>query len=194
MTLQQILEQISMRYPHSYSDAQVTSIVDEVQKRIFRTLYKPETATTYDLIADNPFYPVDYSPELIIDVVVNGTEYPFQNIKYDAQSYYYYISDDNAIGIYPTPTEDAISGLTVFHYKEPTTLSASDLNAPPDLDSAWHMMLVYNACRELSVIARDDMVNAFIMEINEIERQFIRSRQATPHQIQDVYGIGRDAG
>lgn len=191
MTLQEILTMINLKYPHAYANADIITMINDIQRRIFRTLYKPITTDTYDLMADNPFYPVTFSPENIIDVVVNGTEYPYQNIKYDAQSYFYYIEQDNTIGIYPTPTEDVTNGLMVFHYKEPSTLSS--LSDIPTLDPAWHMMLVYHACRELAVMARDDMTNTFIAEINELERQFNRSKQARPHQIQDVYGIGRGA-
>lgn len=192
MIVQEILDIIRMKYPHQYTDNQIIIMINDIQQRIFRTIYKPETLAIYDIIADNPFYPVNFSPENIIDVVVNGTEYPYQNIKYDSQYHYYYITEDNCIGIYPTPTEDVSRGLTVFYYKEPMPiLTAGDT---PDLDPAWHMMLVYHACRELAVIARDDMVNVFIAEINDIERQFYKSRQARPHQILDVYGVGRCYG
>lgn len=191
MTLQQILTMINLKYPHAYSNNDIITMINDAQQRIFRTMYKPQTATTYDLLQDNPFYPIGFSPESIIDVVVNGEEYPFQNIKYDSQYAYYYITDDNSIGVYPTPTEDVTDGLAVFHYKEPAELSG--LSDVPELDQAWHMMLVYHPCRELAVMARDDMANVFTAEINELERQFYRSRQARPHRIQDVYGVGRGA-
>lgn len=195
VTLQEILDAIQLKYPHSYTNAQVISIINDVQRRIFRTLYKPQTATTYDIIADNPFYPVDYSPESIFDVVVNGKEYPYQNIQYDAQPYYYYITDDNCIGIYPTPTEDASGGLTVFRYKEPTKLSASNLGLIPDLDSAWHMLLVYAGCKEIAENNRDgESVSIFITQYNGIELEYKRSIRARPHKIQDVYGVGRGVG
>lgn len=191
VTLGEILNMISLRYPHSYDNADIITMINDSQRRIFRTMYKPETATTYDILADNPFYPIAFSPENIIDVVVNGKEYPYQNIKYDAQPYYYYITGDNCIGLYPTPEKDVTDGLTVFRDKEPRPLS--NLGDVPDLDSAWHMLLVYHPCRELAVIARDNMANVFTAEINELERQFYKSRQARPHRIQDVYGVGRGA-
>lgn len=189
VTLQEILNMIALIYPHSYTDGDIITMVNDVQRRIFRTMYKPETATTYDLIADNPFYPINFSPENIIDVVVNGKEYPYQNIKYDSQPYYYYITDDNCIGLYPTPKEDVTNGLTVFHYREPRLLS--NLGDTPDLDPAWHMLLVYHPCRELAIMQRDDLANQFAAEIFELERQYRRSIQARPHKTLDVYGVGR---
>lgn len=189
MNLQDILNKIALKYPHAYDNSVIIDMVNDAERRIFRTMYKPETSTTYDLIADNPFYPVTYSPENIIDVVVNGVEYPFQNQKYDAQGYFYYITEDNSIGLYPTPTETVLSGLTVFHYEEPVDLE--DMTDLPTLDVVWHMMLVYHPCRELAVMARDDMSNTFVAEINDLERQYKKSIQARQHQIQDVYAVGR---
>lgn len=190
MNVQQIIDMIQMKYPHSYDSSQIITMLNDIQKRIFRTLYKPETAITYDILADNPFYPIDFPPESIIDVVVNGEEYPRQNIKYAAYSRYFYITEDNCIGIYPTPTEDISCGMTVFYYKEPNNMTS--VNDTPDLEPAWHMLLVNHVCRELAQIAREsDMVNTFVREINELEGQYRISNRSIPHQILDVYGIGR---
>lgn len=191
VTLQEIINKVRLLYPPSsnYGNPEIIDMINDAQRRIFRTMYKPQVATVYDLEAGNPAYPATFSPENIIDVVVNGKEYPYQNIKYDAQPYFYYVTNDNSIGIYPTPTEDVTRGLKIYHYKEPNTLSGS--NDIPDLDLAWHMLIVYYTCRECTVIEQDDKVSIFIGEINELERQFRRSIQARPHKIKDVYGVGR---
>lgn len=192
VTLQDILDMVGIKFPHAYVSSTIITMINNAQRLIFRTLYRSETAALYDLVAGSPFYPVVFSPDNIIDVVVNGREYPYQNIKYDGQSHYYYITDENYIGLYPTPTEDIADGLTVFYYKEPAVLSS--VYDVPDLDPAWHMLLVYHACRELAAMAeRTDMVNAFIWEINNLEKQFHQSRRAKPHKILDVYGVGRGA-
>lgn len=193
MTLQEVLDTIKMKYNHSYSNDQVVTMLNNIQTRLFRTLYKPETATIFDIIADNPFYPVDFPPENIFDVVVNGSEYPKQNIKYQSYNRYYYITEDNCIGLYPTPTEDITDGLTVFRYMDPDTLSASNLGSIPSLDPAWHMLLVYHVCRELAVIDKNDLFQVFATEITDLEKQFHKSNRSSPHPIMDVYGIGRGA-
>lgn len=193
MTLQEVLDTIQLKYPHAYTNAQIIMMLNDIQRRIFRTIFKRETADTMDIIANNPFYPITFSPDNIIEVVVNGEEYPSQNIKYDSQGRYHYIADDNFIGIVPTPKENVYRGLTIFHYKEPSELSADDLEAVPDLEKAWHELLVYRCCVELAEIARDgEMVNAFTVSINNIEQDFKRSKRAKPHRIQDVYVIGRN--
>lgn len=192
LRLQDMLNIVAMKYPHAYDNEDIVSLINDAQARLFRTNYRVNTATTFDLYADNAFYPINFTPENIIDVVVDGKEYPYQNIKYDAQSYYYYVTNGNAIGLYPAPTKDVISGMTVLHYKEPAELSASDLSAIPEFDGAWHMIIVYYVCRHLAEIARDtDMVNNFTLEINDIENEYKRSKRAKPHRVQDVYGVGR---
>jgi hypothetical protein len=191
VTLQEILDAISERYPHSLSNDNIIKKINIAQGELFRTIYKPVTSTTYDILADNPFYPVDYSPETIAEVVVNGTEYPYQDVKYDSLCQYYYIREDNCIGLYPTPTEDATSGLTVFRYEEPTALSTSDLNAIPDFDKAWQMLLVYRVLNDIAQIALDgDMANMFATQYNGLELEYKRSKRAKPHRTHDVYGVG----
>lgn len=191
MTLQEILDEIAERYPNALTNDSIVKKLNNAQNELFRTIYKPVTSTTYDIIADNPFYPIEYSPESLVDVVVNGTEYPFQNVEYDSLCQYYYVTEDNCIGLYPTPTEDAMSGLTVFHYKEPTPLSASDLNTTPDLDHVWHMLLVYRVCNDVAQIALDgDMSNVFATQYNGLELEYKRSKRAKPHKTHDVYGLG----
>lgn len=194
MTLQEILDMVALKYPHALTYAQVISMVNDVQRRIFRTIYKPITADVYDVIADNPFYPVDYSSpsQTTLDVVVNGKEYPYQDINLSSQSYYYYIEDDNTIGLYPTPTESITAGLTVFHYKDPATLTESSPGSSPDFDADWHMIIVYRVCRQIAEIAQDgDMVQNFTADINTIETEYRRSKRARQTRIQDVYGVGR---
>lgn len=198
MTLQEILRMISMKTQHSYGDVDIIAMVNDEVRIIFRTMYKQQTATTYDLLEGNPFYPISFAPESIIDVVVNGKEYPYQNIKYDAQCYYYYITetdDDIFIGIYPTPSEYVERGITVFRYQEPRELSVNNLSDTPDLDPAWHMMIVSRVCKRLASIPpiNNDLLNILNAEISNLEKQFYQSRAARPHRIQDVYGVGRGA-
>lgn len=186
MTVQEILNAIIRKYPHSFENQVIIDMINEIQKRLFRTIYKAETATVYDLIADNPFYPIDYSPQSIIDVVVNGKEYKPKNIATSASNRYYYITEDNTIGLYPTPLEDVTSGLTVFRYAEPATLTTTDLSVEPDFDKAWHMMLVYAVCKEIAENALDsDRANGFAAQYNGLENDYYGSIKLQAFQIQE---------
>ncbi|WP_308636108.1 phage adaptor protein [Paenibacillus silvisoli] len=189
MTLQEILDAIAERYPHSFSNDNIIKKINIVLQQMYRTMYRSQAADVYDLFAENPFYPIEYSPETIIDVVVNGEEYPFQNVRYDSQERYYYIIEDNVLALYPTPTEDVVSGLVVLHYKEPETLTTDDLTVSPSFDSAWHMLIVYRICKDLAEIALDgNMVNVFAAAYNALETEYKRTKRSDPHQISDVYG------
>jgi len=182
------------RYPHALSPDNIINKINIEQKELFRTIYQPQTSTTYDLIADNPFYPVTYSPENIIDVVVQDVKYPYQNIKYEGQFRYYYITEDNCIGLYPTPKEDVTNGMTVFRYMEPHALTSNDLNIEPDFDKAFHMLIVYRVCKSLAEIALDaNMTNVFVGQYNGLETEYKRSKRAKPVKILDVYGGGWNA-
>ena len=185
MTIQEILDTVAFKYPHSYTNDDIIKIINRVQKELFRKMFKPETATQYDLLADNPFYPIDFSPQNIIEVVVNGTEYKQKTTADQASTQFYYVSDNNTVGIYPTPTEDATSGLVIFHYKEPTQLTVSDLGLEPEFDNAWHMLLVYRICKELAENAMDpNMGNYFIGQINSLEDEYRGSTHIPSSEIQ----------
>ena len=197
LTLKEILDAIQMRYPypHGYTDQQIVSILNDVQRRIFRTLYKVESLEKQDIFANLPFYPIPCSPDAIISVSVFGHEYPHQNVKYEPQERYYYHAEQGYIGIYPTPQETVTCGLAIAYYREPQPLKVEDeedFNTIPELDSAWHDLLVERACLKLAEIARDhDMVTTFTISVNRLEDEYKRSKIARPVKIKDVYGIRR---
>lgn len=185
MNVQEILETVAFKYPHSYANGDIIKIINRVQKELFRRLFKPESAAQCDIIADNPFYPIDFPPQNIIEVVVNGVEYKPKTVADRASRRFYYVEDNNTLGIFPTPTEDAVSGLVIFRYMEPTELTTSDLGTEPDFDSAWHMLIVYRVCKELAENAMDsDMGNYFIGQINSLEDEYRSSTHIAPSEIQ----------
>lgn len=189
MTLQEIIDAIYERYPHGLATDNIIKKINIVLKELYRTLYRTPTGEVYDLIADNPFYPIEYSPETIIDVVVDGEEYPKQDIRYDSLGQYYYITEDYVLGIYPTPKEDVLSGLFVTHYEEPDPLTTDDLLFEPRFDRSFHMLIVYRVCKDVAEIALDGSIaNIFATNYNALENEYKRSKRADPHKTQDVYG------
>lgn len=190
MTVEEILTAVSEKYPHSYDTVNIISKINMVQAELFRTLYRPETASFIDLISDNPFYVVTFDPGNIISVVVNGQEYPRSNIKNNvAPSFFWYVLDNDTIGIYPTPTMDIQDGITVFRYVEPKRLTVDNLESSPDFDSAWHPIIVYRVCKELAESANDaDMVNVFVSQINGYEDEYKRTKYYQPYKIENVWG------
>ena len=190
MTLQQILDEIQEKYPHGFSNDSIIRKINQIQAELFRTIYRPITQTFYDLLADNPYYPLDFSSSKVVDVVVNGCEYPFRHVKGKDLSKYYYFTDDQTLAIFPTPTEDITDGLMVVHYKEPRTLTTSDLSLAPDFDPDYHMLLVYLVCKQLAENAKEyDVANGFAVQANQMLQSFEQGTE-TPDftTIQDVYG------
>lgn len=186
MTLQEIINTVMMKYPHSYTNEDVVSIINRVQVELFRTIFKPHTATQIDLIADNAFYVLSFSPKRIIGVVVNGCDYPLENISNPRSKQFYYEEDLDSIGIYPTPTESTSGGLVIFRYIDPKPLSVSNLAAVPEFEPAWHMMIVYRVCKEIAEDARDtDMVNGFITQINGLEVDYFRDITYEPTSVDE---------
>lgn len=183
MNVQEILDTVAFKYPHAYANGDIIKIINRIQKELFRKLFKSETATVYDLLANNPYYPLDYSPQNIIEVVVSGEEYSPKSER--ATSQFYYILGNNTIGLYPTPTEDAVSAMMISHYQEPTKLTEDDLDEEPEFDNAWHMLIVYRICKELAENAVDPgMGNYFIGQVNSLEEEFKSSTHLPASEIQ----------
>ncbi|UKS25026.1 hypothetical protein LOZ80_25960 [Paenibacillus sp. HWE-109] len=190
MTLQEILNEILEKYPHPLSQDNIIGKINTLLKEFFRTIYKPIVTTSYDLLADNPYYPITYSPSKVIDIVVNGIEYDSLNIKGKASTNWYWFTDDNCIAVYPTPTEDVAGGLVVFRYKEPMVLSSSNLGAIPDFDHDFHMLIVYRICKQLAENYNEyDIANGFVTQIDSLMDDFNKGKQEPDYrQVQDVYG------
>lgn len=190
MILQDILAEILEKYPNAPEQSSIIRKINVLQKELFRTIYKPIVTTQYDLIAENPFYGITYSPSKVIDVVVNSVEYVSVNIKGKADANFYWFTDDDCIGLYPTPSEDIADGMTIFRYKEPRFLADSDLNIEPDFDRDFHMLIVYRICKQLAENNKQyDVAADFTVEVNKLMQDFEKGKQEPDYrQIQDVYG------
>lgn len=190
MNVQQILDEIQEKYPHSLSDASVMRKLDEIQKELFRTIYKPVVIDVYDIISDSEFYTLGYSNTKVIDVSVNGVEYTEANIKGASPSsgQFYYFIGDTVLGLYPTPTTDITDGLVITRYKVPQLLETTA--SIPDFDYEFHMMLVYYACKIIAENYKDfDTANGFMSQYQALLKSFNMSKQQTQdYYIQNVYG------
>lgn len=190
MNVQQILDEIQEKYPHGLSDASVMRKLDEIQKELFRTIYKPTVIDIMDIVNDSEFYILGYSNTKVIDVTVNGVEYTEANVKgvSPSSSQFYYFVGDTVLGIYPTPKDDITDGLMITRYKVPQLLETT--SSIPDFDYDFHMMLVYYACKIIAENYKDfETANGFLTHYNALLKSFNMSKQATQEYfIQNVYG------
>jgi hypothetical protein len=149
MTVGDIVEEISEKTEHFLSDASIIRKINNLMTEIFRDLKRIITTSRLDLESGLATYPLPCSIYNIYQLMINGEEYTYQNLKAeDCGNVYYYI--DGSFGIYPTPEKDVAKGILILHYKVPEELSTSDMNAEPDLDADFRMLLVWGVSKDVT--------------------------------------------
>lgn len=191
MTLQEILDEISEKYPHGLSNDSVIRKINQIQGELFRTTFRINTMTQYDILSNVFAYPLPCARTNVIDVVVNDQEYGYRDVKQGAVVPFYYFTDGEELGLYPTPEKDSAGGLIVFHNREPKLLSSSGLKIEPELDRDFHMLLVYGGLTQIAENFQDvAMVNNFTSKYNGLIQEFKKANDETPDYpvIADVMG------
>lgn len=192
MTLQEILEEISEKYPHSLSNDSVIRKINQVQNELFRTIFRVKTMAIYNLQKGVFAYNLPFPRTNLSDVVVQGQEYLYQDSKKESNIPFYYFIGKQGIGIYPTPDKDIEQGLAFFYYDSPSQLTESDLSVVPDLDKDFHLLLVYGALVQITESYNDvTMVNNFTSKYNGLITEFHKANDETPDYpvIEDVMGV-----
>lgn len=192
MKLQEILEEISEKYPHSLSNDSVIRKINQVQNELFRTTAKVKTMAIYHLQEGIFAYTLPFPRTSLSDVVVQGREYMYQDSKKAANDPFYYFIGSNGLGIFPTPDKDVENGLSLFYYRYPNQLVSTDLNAVPDLDPDFHSLLIYGALVQIAENYSDvEMVNNFASRYNGLMNEFKKADDETPDYpvIEDVMGV-----
>lgn len=193
MNLQEILDEIAERYPHGLSNDSVIRKINFIQRQLFRTVYRVNTLAQYDIIADVFAYPLPAPRSEIIDVVVGDQEYRYYGVQGQAPCRWWYVTDADEMGIYPTPDQDIPDGLLVSYYKSPASLSTNTLSATPELDSDYHMLLVYGALVQICEVFQDtSMVNNFTQKYNDMLDDAYRVFNRLPDapKVEEVMGGG----
>lgn len=192
MKLQEILAEISEKYPHGLSNDSVIRKINQVQNELFRTVSRVKTTAIYNLQKGIFAYTLPFPRSNLLDVVVQGREYIYQDSKKESNVPFYYFVGNDGIGLYPTPDKDVEDGLSLFYYLYPLQLSETDLNAVPDLDQDFHMLLVYGALTHITEDFNDvSMVNNYTGKYNGLLTEFLKVNDETPDYpvIEDVMGV-----
>lgn len=191
MTLQEILDEIAEKYPHGLPNDSVVRKINIIQQELFRTTFRINTMTQYDILQNVFAYPLPCARSNVIDVLVNDVEYIYGDVKKSANVPFYYFTDGDELGIYPTPDKDSAGGLIVFHNREPQKLSSNNTGVTPELDSDFHSLLIYGAlvqiCESFNDVA---MVNNFANRYNGLITEFNKVNDEVPDYpvIEDVMG------
>lgn len=186
------MNEIAEKYPHDLSNDSVIRKINNLQQELFRTTFRINTMTQYDIFKDVFAYPLPATRSNIIDVLVNDEEYNYQDVKKGATVPFYYFTDGNELGIYPTPIEDSAGGLIIFHFREAKKLTASDLGIEPELDRDFHMLLVYGVLAQIGEVFQDTaMINNYTAKYNGLIEEFQRVNDEVPDYpvIEDVMGV-----
>lgn len=170
MTTQQIIDESKERHPHALSDASCIRKLTAIQAELFRTVYKKKTFTSWDILTGNPYYPIDFDIAKVLNVLVNGIEYDWEdNNDREAEEPYAY-AYENSVVLAPTPVSDIEEGLKIWHFEEPETLS---IGSVPTFDGDFHMILVYLLCRDIAEIdGKDERVMFFQVKADKKIKEF----------------------
>ena len=170
MTVQQIIDEAKERHPNDLSPDSLVRKLNNIQAELFRTVYKKKTFTSDNIVAGLAFYPLDFDISKVINVLVDGEEYDWEdNNDREAEEPYAY-AYENSVVLAPTPTESIEEGLKIWHYQEPATLSVGSV---PDFDGDFHMILVWMLCKDIAEVdGRDDRATFFQRKADELIKKF----------------------
>lgn len=185
MTVQDLLDELQLKYPHSYTNTQVVNRMDRLQKRIFRSLNTINYTTT-TTTANIATYATTLKSRQIRKITVDSVDYGYWTPEEDKPARYWYWKDANIV-LFPTPLT---SGLTIeiWSYDVPTTLSSGTLGASPDLDNDFHMLLVYGVAKEIAEDLRDgSMATAFAVTYNDLYNDMQQAYQnAEAYSVKEI--------
>lgn len=180
MTVQEMLDELLLKYPHSYNNTQVVNRMDRLQKRIFRNLntlgYDFYTTTLSTSLGDYTYLSSSYQKYQIRRLLIDGIEYPYWTPEEDKPARFWFFMNNN-IYIFPDSVGKSID-VEIWSYVKPTTLSSGSLSATPELLSDYHMLLVYGVAKEIAEDMRDgSMATAFAVAYNDLENEMMQSYQ-----------------
>lgn len=191
MTLQEIIDEITEKYPHGLSNDSVIRKINIVQGELFRTTCRVKTMSIFNLQSGVFAYALPFPQSSLLSVVIQGREYNYQDTKRESNTPFYYFIGTNGLGIYPTPEENIENGISMFYYKSPAQLASDALDAVPELDADFHLLLVYGALVQICEAFNDvAMVNNYTNKYNGLLEEFNKANDETPDYlvIADVMG------
>lgn len=191
MKLNEIIAEIAEKYPHDLSNDSVIRKINLIQNELFRTTFLVKTMAIYHLKKGIFAYKLPIPRTNLLNVVVQGQEYMYQDSKRESNIPFYYFIGTDGIGIYPTPDKDVNKGLSLFYYKYPKQLTTTDLEAVPELDQDFHMLLVYGALVQICEAYNEvQMINNYTSKYNGLIEEFKNANDDVPDYpvIADVMG------
>lgn len=201
-TVKQVLNDIKIRLPHTYSQESLFLWINETMKKIYKDLAIQESYS-FTTTANKELYvlPEDCSIDMINSVTIStkarnqDNPYDWGNFK-DLRSYMpnekmtipgYYDGREGAIGIYPTPKD--VRKIDIYYMKKPKMITNEDDYI--ELDDNYIDLVKYNV---MSIIAMSgynpdiELANEYILLYNNL----VQKANENKNEQQQRYFVIRD--
>lgn len=188
--VEEILEKVGDGAGRNISMRSIVRKVDSKQREILRQYgNNNDDIAVMDLLAGVVEYPLPCAPGNITSVYVNNQRIPFrQRNDYKLSTYYYLL--DGTIGLFfpGGPPKDTLQqGIKITHKHVPLKLTVNDLNAEPELEEDYRMLLVYGV---LIDIAEPGMMMKYESAYKGLLSDYVRStRDPETTTINGVYSL-----
>lgn len=180
-TIQQLLDDVKLRYRHTFTNAQVLVWMNEEQRELFEILQIDSVPYSFTLVANTYFYPIPTDIEIekikTVNIQVNDqtppnfAQLPFvrndDNQEVNVAQYWYTIIENNFyINVPGGPVADR--KVYVYHDKSPTEISSANLSIEPSTPVKFQEILKLGVLERIAA-ARKDIVmkNNFAAEKEE---------------------------
>ena len=203
MTLQEILNDIDLRFRNSFTTAQKVAWMNMVQRQIFTKVPHEAVPYTFPTVTDQAWYPLpaDCKPKGIRRIEIETSaaddyeELPYMDLNAnvsDTESFYSLIQQTMYINPVPDTTT-AGRDVYIYYYKSPTELSATALTATPDLETEYQELLVLGTLKRIAQARKDVvMVNNYGADYDELfdeyKSEFYDNTPPRVRQIENVNG------
>lgn len=201
-TVKQVLDDIQIRLPHTYTQESLFLWINETMKKIYKDLAIQESYS-FTTTANKELYvlPEDCSIDMINSVTISTKArnqdnlYAWGNFE-DLRSYMpnekmtipgYYDGREGAIGIYPTPKD--VRKIDIYYMKKPKMITNEDDYI--ELDDNYIDLVKYNV---MSIIAMSghnpdvELANEYILLYNNL----VQKANENKNEQQQRYFVIRD--
>lgn len=203
-TIQQLLDDIKLRYKHTFTNDQVLVWMNDEQQELFDILEVDSVPYAFTTVAGKYLYPIPSDVDIdrikVLSVQINDqSPASFQEMDFiendpgqetSIGEYWYTLMQNNFYLNVPGGTVDNRT-VYVYHDSQPTTISSSSLNIEPSTPIRWQEILKLGTLERICA-ARKDVVmkNNFAAEkeqkIDDNEWRMIMSAPAFTQPVNEL--------
>jgi hypothetical protein len=168
-TIQQLLDDVKLRYRHTFTNDQVLVWMNEEQRELFETLELDSVPFSFSTVADQYLYPIPNGVEkdrikvmtLQIDTNSDFIEIPFKendNNQFASESdYWYAILEDN---FYLNTPSSPVGGMTIYVYadQQPEDISSTNLGIEPSVPVRYQELLKLGVLKRIASARKDTLM------------------------------------